>query len=324
MTDFDKNSNKDYELFVNILPNYFEEHSIIESFSKNNINFNIFGKENNYIINQNNQNDINDFVSFSEKNQSNATNPFNIESESFLHKNKDNCLFLHSSYSKLNANQLKSIDIKAFEIKKQKNKIFKIGKDNKNKGRIRKNTNFIGKHDKFSEDNIIRKFKGRFIEKCRIYINKEYKRFLLTKKNDIKNIKVLLQRISPKLSKKIKKEDNLKWLNSKLNKVFSEKVSVKCSLYESDYNKKEIQKLYKENEAKNVLNILNRPVKEMLNAFIQNKIPGFDSLNEDINELKEKMKKNNQDNIKEYLIKYKHTALNFESIFINKNSRNNK
>jgi hypothetical protein len=324
MTDFDKNSNKDYELFVNILPNYFEEHSIIESFSKNNINFNIFGKENNYIINQNNQNDINDFVSFSEKNQSNATNPFNIESESFLQKNKDNCLFLHSSYSKLNSNQLKSIDIKAFEIKKQKNKIFKIGKDNKNKGRIRKNTNFIGKHDKFSEDNIIRKFKGRFIEKCRIYINKEYKRFLLTKKNDIKNIKVLLQRISPKLSKKIKKEDNLKWLNSKLNKVFSEKVSVKCSLYESDYNKKEIQKLYKENEAKNVLNILNRPVKEMLNAFIQNKIPGFDSLNEDINELKEKMKKNNQDNIKEYLIKYKQTALNFESIFINKNSRNNK
>ena len=146
----------------------------------------------------------------------------------------------------------------------------------------------------------------------------------MTKKNDIKNIKVLLQRISPKLSKKIKKEDNLKWLNSKLNKVFSEKVSVKCSLYESDYNKKEIQKLYKENEAKNVLNILNRPVKEMLNAFIQNKIPGFDSLNEDINELKEKMKKNNQDNIKEYLIKYKQTALNFESIFINKNSRNNK
>ena len=62
MTDFDKNSNKDYELFVNILPNYFEEHSIIESFSKNNINFNIFGKENNYIINQNNQNDINDFI----------------------------------------------------------------------------------------------------------------------------------------------------------------------------------------------------------------------------------------------------------------------
>ena len=107
-------------------------------------------------------------------------------------------------------------------------------------------------------------------------------------------------------------------------KVFSEKVSVKCSLYDPDYNKKEIQKLYKENDAKNIINILERSVKEMLNAFIQNKIPGFDSLNDDIKELKEKMKKNNQENIKEYLIKYRNIALNFESIFINKNSRSNK
>ena len=54
-------------------------------------------------------------------------------------------------------------------------------------GRIRKNTNFIGKHNKFSEDNIIRKIKGRFHEKCRIYINKEYKRFILSKKPYRKN-----------------------------------------------------------------------------------------------------------------------------------------
>ena len=116
----------------------------------------------------------------------------------------------------------------------------------------------------------------------------------------------------------------MKWLNSKLYKVFSEKVSVKCSLYDSDYNKKQIQKLFKENKAENVINILNRSVKEMISAFIQNKIPGFDSLNDDIKELKEKMIKENQENIKEYLIKYKNIALNFESIFICKNSRNNK
>ena len=322
MTDFDTISNKDYELFVNIIPNCFEEHSIFEPFSKNKIDFNYFGFES-INKNQNNQNDINNVASFSEKSQYNATNPFNIECKSSLYKNEDNYLFLHSPNSILNSNKHQRLDIKAFEIKKQKKKIFKIGQDNKNKGRIKKNTNFIGKHDKFSEDNIIRKFKGRFIEKCRIYINKEYKRFL-SNKNETKNIKILLQRISPKLSKKIKKEDNLKWLNSKLYKVFSEKVSVKCSLYDPDYNKKEIQKLYKENEAKNIINILERSVKEMLNAFIQNKIPGFDSLNDDIKELKEKMKKNNQENIKEYLIKYRNIALNFESIFINKNSRSNK
>ena len=113
-------------------------------------------------------------------------------------------------------------------------------------------------------------------------------------------------------------------MNSKLYKVFSEKVSVDCSLYDSDYNKKQIQKLYRENEAKNVINILEKSIREMSNAFIQNEIPGFDSLNEDIKELKEKMKKNNQENIKEYLIKYRNIALNFESIFNHKNSRSNK
>ena len=113
-------------------------------------------------------------------------------------------------------------------------------------------------------------------------------------------------------------------MDSKLYKVFSEKLSVKCFLYDSHYNKKEIQKLYREKEAENIINILERSVKEMLNAFIQNKIPGFDSLNDDKKELNEKMKKNNQENIKEYLIKYKNIALNFESIFNHKNSRSNK
>ena len=319
MTDIDKLSNEDFELFVNLYPNSFDELSIIDSFSKNNINLNILGKDN-----KNRENENNDYGLYTQKNQYNITSPFNIESKSFLHKNKENYIIFHSSISKINSNLYQSRDIKAFEIKKLRKKIFKIGKDNKNKGRIKKNTNFIGKHDKFSEDNIIRKFKGRFIEKCRIYINKEYKRFLSKNSIETKNIKILLQRISPKLTKKIKKEDNLKWLNSKLYIMFSEKVSVKCSLYESDYNKKEIQKLFRENEAKNVINILNRSVKEMLNAFIQNKIPGFASINDDIKELKEKMKKDNQENIKEYLIKYRNTALNFESIFINKNSRNNK
>ena len=148
MTDFDKISNKDYELFVNIVPSYFEEYSIIDSFSKNNINFNLYGK--NFLSNQNNQNnqnDINNFASFSEKNQYNITNPFNIDSKSALHKSEDSYLFLHSPYSQLYSNQLKSTDKNAFEIKKQKKKIFKIGKDNKSKGRIKKNTNFIGKHD---------------------------------------------------------------------------------------------------------------------------------------------------------------------------------
>ena len=123
----------------------------------------------------------------------------------------------------------------------------------------------------------------------------------------------------------IKKEDNLKWLNSKLYEIFSENISVKYCIYETDYNKKAIEKIYKENEAKNVIEILNKPVRFMYNAFIQNiKIPGFDNLDEDINELKIKMEKDNEEDIEEYLRKYESIAKNLENIFIRKIPRNNK
>ena len=60
-----------------------------------------------------------------------------------------------------------------------KERVFKITKDYKGKGRIKKNTIYVGKHNKFSEDNIIRKIKGKFLEKCRLYINDLYKKYLL-------------------------------------------------------------------------------------------------------------------------------------------------
>ena len=138
MIDFDTISNKDYELFVNIKPNCFEEHSIFELFSKNKIDFNFFEFENGINKNQNNQNDINNIASFSEKSPYIATNLFNIECKSSLYKNEDNYLFLNSPNSILNSNKHQRIDIKVFEIKKKKKKIFKIGQDNKNKGRIKK------------------------------------------------------------------------------------------------------------------------------------------------------------------------------------------
>ena len=203
----------------------------------------------------------------------------------------------------------------------KREKIFKIRKDNKKIGRIKKNTIYVVKHNRFCEDNIIRKIKGRFLEKCWITINKEYKKYLL-KNNNLKKENDLLQRITPKVSRKIKRDENLRWLRSKIYQVFSEKVSVKCTLYDSNYNKNNIQKLYEENKAKDVIAILNKSVKEVFNDFISNKnSPGF-NLPDDLKELKTKMEKDQDENIDKYLIKYKNTALNLESIFIKKYSRN--
>ena len=52
-------------------------------------------------------------------------------------------------------------------------KIFKIIKINKKIGRIKSNSTLKGFHNKLSQDNIIRKIKGRFHEKLRLYINEE-------------------------------------------------------------------------------------------------------------------------------------------------------
>ena len=50
----------------------------------------------------------------------------------------------------------------------KKKKIFDIEKVNKRLGRLKKNSNIRGKHNKLAEDNIIWKIKGRFTENLRL------------------------------------------------------------------------------------------------------------------------------------------------------------
>ena len=69
---------------------------------------------------------------------------------------------------------------------KEKKKNFKRGRLTKN---LKKN--YIGMHDKYSEDNIIRKIKSSFLEKTMNYINKEYGAYL--NKYNIKTISKLIQ-----------------------------------------------------------------------------------------------------------------------------------
>ena len=303
-------------------PSILEESNF--SININNLIFldsNSVNNNNNFVINDNK---VNFSFSFNSKDLVDTNrNPF-IPQEQFINNIENNNINIHVGNSNNKSKEIHFINHKILR-KDKKELIFKIYKDNKVLGRIRKQSNFIGKHNKFCQDNIIRKLKGRFLEKCRIYINREYKKYLLSNKHDIKKVNNLLQRITPKLSRKIKKVENLRWLETKLCNIYSENVSQKCTLYGQDHNKKEIEKLFKDNQAKNVIEILNKPVKFMLEAFSKNtNIPGFQTLDNDINELEAKMKKDGQENIKEYLFKYRKVAENFESIFIKKSSRNNK
>ena len=207
--------------------------------------------------------------------------------------------------------------------KEKNDKPFKIVKINKKIGRIKKNSMIMGKHNRLSEDNIIRKIKARFHEKLRLYINNEYDKFVKKNNPNTKNKMNWLKKINPKISRKIKKEENLKWFNSKINEILSTNISTRYFSRSPDSNKKKIDRIISLNKANKIIEILNSSIEFIFEKYINNeKIEGFKTLDDDINELRIQMKKSGQENIEEYLDKYKYIAKNMKRIFILKNSRN--
>lgn len=186
-------------------------------------------------------------------------------------------------------------------------RIFSINKVKK-KGRIRKNRNKSGKHDKYQQDNIIRLFKVHLMNNIYKYINSSFK------ENQNKPYrKKILQKISSKFIKSISKEDNIKWLNSKLSVVFSQNLSSKIVRYNSNYNEKVISSVLKKGTDAKVIFILNHTVKDMWTIYVNDDInhnyTGFLTLKDDIKEFE----KSNQ--TPKYIEKYKKVAIEFEEIF---------
>lgn len=227
----------------------------------------------------------------------------------------------------INNNLSTKTNTKTKPLIKKLEKIFEFTKINKKLGRIKKDTNYriVGKHDKFAEDNIIQKIKVNFHEHIYNYINIEYEKFLesINEPND-GNIIKLIRRISPKVFKKISKEDNLKWFSSKLKDVFSTEISSKYNKYDRNYNKRQIESLYRENKAKNVINILEKNVRDMYHIYCNNiPLEGFKTLNDGLDELREKMERNGveKQNIQNYMEKYKEICCDLENIFLKKTAR---
>ena len=235
----------------------------------------------------------------------------------------------------LKINETPETNLNKSNIYPQKNmensrKIFNISKVNKKVGRMLKKLKkkFKAAHNKYSEDNIIRKFKARFQDILLKYINYRHSKFMETKGKS-KKIK-LLQRINPTESRKISKADNLRWFSTKLKELFSSDLSQKCSLYNSDYNRRTIENIYKNNEDLDVINILEKEVIVMYNLYRNNvKIDGFTTLEDDLKMLREKMEKENKEEEEEedvelYLSNYRDIAMRLDKIFEDKKGRNKK
>ena len=218
-------------------------------------------------------------------------------------------------------------EITILKANEKNNRIFnivKIMRKSNKKGRHYKNAiknHYCRYHDKFKEDNIIKKIKTSFTKKTLNYINKEYGIYL--NKHKIRKIERLIRKITPSNSVRIKKENNLKWFDSKLRDFFSQNISSKYSKYKGDYNKIQIDKIYKEDDAKNVIGILDKKVRDMYNIYSKNiKLEGFETLEDDLKSQRKLMIENNEEEIEKYLEIFQNTAQNLENIFLGKKSRN--
>ena len=217
---------------------------------------------------------------------------------------------------KININKNKS-ESKFIIRKEYKNKspIFKIKKILK-LGRIKKDSNKRGKHDKFQQDNIIRRFKVFMMRNIYNYINNSF----LINNNKKQNYKInVLKRISSFHEKSISKKDNIKWFNSKIKDIFSENLK-KFICFDFDYNIKLINKVYEEGKEIKIMYILGKTIKEMWFAYINddknNDFIGFETIKDDLNKLRRKGES------EKYIKLYIKVANNFEKIFQNINPRN--
>ena len=207
-----------------------------------------------------------------------------------------------------NKGKSKFIIKKQFNNNNNKKPIFKIKKILK-LGRIKKNSNKKGKHDKFQRDNVIRRFKVFLMRNIYNYLNNS---FIINNNKDENNKANILQRISSFNSKSISKKDNIKWFNSKIKNVFSENLK-KFICFDLDYNKKVINKIIEEGKEKQTIYILNKTIKEMWFAYINddknNDFIGFETLKNDIIKLRKKGE------TEAYINLYIKIANDFENIF---------
>jgi hypothetical protein len=192
----------------------------------------------------------------------------------------------------------------------EKNKIFDIKKVSKRIGRRKHDKPELYKyeavHTKYRQDNIIQKIKIHFINSTMDLINRKYNEYL-----NIDSKKRLLQKIKPNFTKIWTKKGNQEFLEKKLKDVFSEELSERCSTFhdKKNYNKEQIEKLYEKNKAKNVINILDKSLKEMYRIYIMEN-NGMKEYN-----LKYDLIQIEQKNGKEYAQEYNKKAMDFLNLF---------
>ena len=291
---------------INFLPEYYEPSIILSDFSENNdLNLDLPNFDSNYYDDiKNSKNQYNDENSMDEDND--YMNAYFITKSSTLYKRK-----------------------KIFNIfkekKKQKPTIKIIGRKKKIDITRNGNDDYDNNkeyHSKMKEDNLIQKIKVVFVNSSMNFINKRHKNYKIKINQKYER---LVYKIKSEFAQVIKKDENLKFLQTSIRDLFSSDLSEKYSKQIKDFNRNQIAQLYRDNKEKEVIEILDKTVNCLLNDYAEGKYKdeGF-SLDIDLDEIKEKMEKNNEKNINNYIQEYKAKVKDFGNIFEKKISRNRK
>lgn len=213
-------------------------------------------------------------------------------------------------------------DIFSFKkiAKEDKAKIIFINKGRrkkKDKHNINKNKNY---HSKSKEDNMLHKIKVFFIKSSMNLINKRYNEF---QTNLGKTKKKFFCKIKSEYISTIKKESNLEFLKTNIKDLFSSNISKIYNKLDNNYNKKIIEEIYEENQAKKVIEILDKTVEELIKNYVNGdyKNEGFYIENELV---QDRIKNPEDENNEEYEKKFIERAKNIKNIFTKKISRRKK
>ena len=254
--------------------------------------------ENKIIVNTEESNDIEIDVNINKKYKKKEVN---INSEKTIDntKEKEN----NDNNDKLEEELKDSINKNLFEVYTKSKK-----------GRKKQSSSLVTYiHTKYSNDNILRKIKVKFMQKLFKYINK----IIISKNN--KKIK-LLKPLNGIISQNNSISYNVKLLNSKIKDIIiSNEVNGKFKLYDKEYNKNVLDSIYKENIIE-LIDIFEMTFLEVFNQFrnIKNteNLIGFEKIDTVIREIR--LKEKNE----EYIKKFINVVNDFEKYYIDKNPRN--
>lgn len=195
-------------------------------------------------------------------------------------------------------------------------------------GRKKKNSGEKGAHNKYSEDNIIRKIKSYLYNGLRNLINLKIKEYLdLTKItfNGIKISKIEIVKIRQNQVVDLDVENNKKLLDTKIKDFFNDETSGNFSSYPKNFNHLLIQKLYEIDKGKKVIGIFEKTFLDCLKYFRMDKDiledPNYfclKGLENSFSELKNKILEDNDESYNEKLFQ---SIKNFESIILNRTKR---